>query len=192
LERAGPSTAFRDDGLGRGPGARAARQLPDVLHSAHGSAGSRLLSSHRHVKRRGLALPWQSSDHVTATILIADDEPAIVELVRFTLEDPRVAIVEASTGPQALDLARAARPDLILLDVHMPGLTGIEVCRRLRHELAFAGTCIVMLTAAGQERDRLQGRAVGVDEYLTKPFSPLQLIRIVRSLLPEVPVWPGM
>ena len=137
-----------------------------------------------------MASRWQSRDHVTATILIADDEPAIVELVRFTLEDPGVAVVEAATGLEALDLARATRPDLILLDVHMPGLTGIEVCRRLRHEPAFAGACIVMLTAAGQEWDRLQGRAVGADEYLTKPFSPLQLIRIARSLLPEGLAWP--
>jgi CheY-like chemotaxis protein len=164
---------------------------PAELHSARGRAGRRLVSSCRHGRRRDLAFRWQSRGHVTAaTILIADDEPAIVELVRFTLEDPRIAVIEASTGPEALDLARAARPDLILLDVHMPGLTGIEVCRRLRRELALAGTCIVMLTAASQEADRLQGRAVGVDEYLTKPFSPLQLIRIVRSLLPEAPLWP--
>jgi two-component system, OmpR family, phosphate regulon response regulator PhoB len=125
-----------------------------------------------------------------ATILIADDEPAIVELVRFTLEDPDVSVVEAVTGPEALELAQSTRPDLILLDVHMPGLTGMEVCRRLRHEPAFADTCIVMLTAASQERDRLQGRAVGADQYLTKPFSPLQLIRLARSLLPEAPAWP--
>lgn len=123
-------------------------------------------------------------------VLIADDEPAIVELVRYTLEAPDVEILEAGTGLQALEIARAARPDLVLLDVHMPGMTGIEVCRRLRQDPALADTCVVMLTAAGQEGDRLQGRAVGADEYLTKPFSPLRLVQIVRFLLAEAPAWP--
>jgi two-component system phosphate regulon response regulator PhoB len=136
-----------------------------------------------------VAPTWHLRSFMTAKILIADDEPAIVELVRVTLEDPCVEVLEAQTGSDALELARTARPDLVLLDVHMPGLTGVEVCRRLRQDPSLAGTCVVMLTAAGQEWDRLRGRAVGADEYLIKPFSPLQLIRIVRTLLPEAPVW---
>jgi CheY-like chemotaxis protein len=125
------------------------------------------------------------------TVLIADDEPAIVELVRATLEDPKVRIVQARDGAEALALARTAHPDLILLDVRMPEIDGINVCRRLRSEPGLRDTCIVMLTAAAQEVQRLEGRAAGADEYLTKPFSPLRLIQMVRALLPEAAAWPG-
>jgi DNA-binding response OmpR family regulator len=125
------------------------------------------------------------------TVLIADDEAPIVELVRFTLEDPGIDIVEAFDGAAALDLARRTRPDLALLDVQMPHLTGLEVCRRLRESAECAHTRIVMLTAAGQLADRARGLAAGADQYLTKPFSPLVLLNLVRSLLPEAPVWPA-
>ena len=124
------------------------------------------------------------------TVLIVDDEPAILELVRFTLEDDRVRVLEASDGPAALELARVERPALILLDVRMPHLDGIEVCRRLRTDAALGSTRIVMLTAADQEADRARGLAAGADEYLSKPFSPLALLALVRSILPEVPSWP--
>ena len=124
------------------------------------------------------------------TVLIVDDEPAILELVRFTLEDGQVRVLEASDGLAALDLARAERPALILLDVRMPHLDGVEVCRRLRAEAALGSTRIVMLTAADQEADRARGLAAGADEYLSKPFSPLALLALVRSILPEVPSWP--
>jgi DNA-binding response OmpR family regulator len=124
------------------------------------------------------------------TILVVDDEPSIRELVRFTLEDERVAIVEASDGVEALEKARAARPELILLDVHMPRLDGIEACRRLRTDATQSGARIVLLTAAGQEADRARGLAAGADDYLTKPFSPLALFALVRALLPETTLWP--
>jgi DNA-binding response OmpR family regulator len=125
------------------------------------------------------------------TVLIADDEAPIVELVRFTLEDASVRVVEASDGLSALAMARAERPELALLDVHMPRLDGLEVCRRLRAAPECAHTRVVMLTAAAQAADRARGLAAGADEYLTKPFSPLALLSLVRSLLPEVPVWPA-
>lgn len=124
------------------------------------------------------------------TILVVDDEPPILELVRFTLEDEQIRVLEAGDGVQALETARSARPDLILLDVQMPHLDGLEVCRRLRADASLAGTRIVMLTAAGQEADRARGLAAGADEYLTKPFSPLALFTLVRSLLPEATLWP--
>jgi two-component system phosphate regulon response regulator PhoB len=124
------------------------------------------------------------------TILVADDEPAIVELVRFTLEDDEVRVLAAGDGDAALELARAARPELVLLDVQMPRLDGIEVCRRLRRAPECAQTRVVMLTAAGQAADRARGFAAGADEYLTKPFSPLALLTLVRTLIPEAPVWP--
>jgi two-component system, OmpR family, phosphate regulon response regulator PhoB len=124
------------------------------------------------------------------TILVVDDEPPIRELVRFTLEDEQIRVLEAEDGVKALETARSARPDLILLDVQMPHLDGLEVCRRLRADAALAGTRIVMLTAAGQDADRARGLAAGADEYFTKPFSPLALFTLVRSLLPEATLWP--
>jgi DNA-binding response OmpR family regulator len=125
------------------------------------------------------------------TILVADDEVPIVELVRFTLEDDRVQVVGAFDGVAALELADALRPDLVLLDVQMPQLNGVEVCRRLRQMPNCARTRIVMLSAAAQDEDRARGMAAGADEYLTKPFSPLALLALVRSLVPEVPTWPA-
>lgn len=126
------------------------------------------------------------------TILIVDDEPPILDLVRFTLEDTEVRVVEASDGVEALALARRLRPDLILLDVHMPRLDGLEACRQIKRDPALARTPIVMLTAAGQEADRARGREAGADEYLTKPFSPLTLLALVEALVPETRSWRPM
>jgi two-component system phosphate regulon response regulator PhoB len=126
------------------------------------------------------------------TILIADDEPAIVDLVRFTLEDPQVRLLEAPDGAAALECALRERPDVALLDVQMPYLTGLEVCRRLRAPPECAHTRIVLLTAAAQAEDRRRGLAAGADHYLTKPFSPLALLTLIRSLAPEVPLWPAV
>jgi two-component system, OmpR family, phosphate regulon response regulator PhoB len=126
------------------------------------------------------------------TLLIADDEPAILDLVRFTLEDPQVRIVEASDGATALELAQQLRPDVALLDVKMPRLSGLDVCRRLRDLPECAHTRVVLLTAAAQAEDRRRGLAAGADHYLTKPFSPLALLTLVRSLMPEVSIWPAV
>ena len=126
------------------------------------------------------------------TILIVDDEPPILDLVRFTLEDADVRVVEASDGVEGLAVARRVKPDLILLDVHMPRLDGLEACRQIRREPALARTPIVMLTAAGQEADRARGREAGADEYLTKPFSPLALLALVEALVPETRSWRPM
>jgi len=122
------------------------------------------------------------------TILIADDEPAIVDLVRFTLEDPHVRIVDAADGAVAVELARRERPDVALLDVRMPRLDGLEACRRLRELPECAHTRVVLLTAAAQAEDRRRGLAAGAHHYLTKPFSPLALLTLVRSLVPEARV----
>ena len=126
------------------------------------------------------------------TILVVDDEPPIVDLVRFTLEDADVRVVEASDGAEALVVAKRTIPDLVLLDVHMPHLDGFEVCRQLRSEPALARIPIVMLTASGQEADRARGRAAGADEYLTKPFSPLALLALVEALVPDTRSWRPM
>ena len=123
------------------------------------------------------------------TILIADDEPAIVELVRVTLEDERVRVFEAFDGDGALALATLLQPDLVLLDVNLPDRTGLEVCRALRHDAALARTKVVMLTAATQAEDVARGMAAGADHYLTKPFSPLRLLSLVEKLLPSATIW---
>ena len=136
-----------------------------------------------------LALSLPILGAMTTTILVADDEVPIVELVRFTVEDDGIQVVAAFDGLTALALAQATRPDLAFLDVQMPHLDGLEVCRRLRQCPECAHTRIVILTAAGQAEDRARGLAAGADEYLTKPFSPLALLTLVRSLVPEVPIW---
>jgi two-component system, OmpR family, phosphate regulon response regulator PhoB len=119
------------------------------------------------------------------TILIADDEAHVVELVRVTLEDDRVRVVEAPDGATALLLAAELEPELILLDVNLPDLSGLDVCRRLRREPRLAGAPIVMLTAAAQQDDISRGLAAGASQYLTKPFSPVRLLSMVEGLLPR-------
>jgi DNA-binding response OmpR family regulator len=122
------------------------------------------------------------------TVLIVDDEPHIVELVRVTLEDERVLVLEAHDGATALAQASASQPDLVLLDVNLPDLSGLEVCRRLRREHDYAGR-IVMLTAAAQHDDVARGLAAGADQYVTKPFSPVRLLCLVEDLLPQAALW---
>jgi len=119
------------------------------------------------------------------TILIADDEAHVVELVRVTLEDDRVRVVEAPDGATALLLAAELEPELIFLDVNLPDLSGLDVCRRLRREPRLAGARIVMLTAAAQQVDISRGLAAGASQYLTKPFSPVRLLSMVEGLLPR-------
>ena len=120
------------------------------------------------------------------TILIADDEPHVVELVRVTLEDDRVRVVEASDGAGALALADDLDPELIFLDVNLPDMSGLDVCRRLRNRPRTACAQIVMLTAAAQQDDIARGLAAGATHYLTKPFSPVRLLSLVERLLPRV------
>ena len=123
------------------------------------------------------------------TILIADDEPHVVDLVRLTLEDGRISVNDACDGETALAQAEALLPDLIFLDVHLPDISGFEVCARLRQDPRFGHTKIVMLTAAAQESDVARGFSAGANHYLTKPFSPVRLISLVESVAPHVPVW---
>ena len=123
------------------------------------------------------------------TVLIADDEPNVVELVRMTLEDEHLQVVAASDGDGALAMAEAVAPDMIFLDVNMPGPNGFEVCRRLRRDPRFATTPIIMLTAAAQKEDITEGTAAGADHYLTKPFSPVRLLSLVERVMPSSALW---
>src|SRR5256885_1340842 len=113
------------------------------------------------------------------TILLADDEANLRILVRATLEDSEHRVLEAQNGKEALDVARGQHPDLILLDWMMPGMTGIEVAQALRSDPSTSGIPMIMLTAKGQEKDRVEALSAGLRYYLVKPFSPLELMERV-------------
>ena len=116
-------------------------------------------------------------------VLIADDEPALRLLAHEILLDEGVEILEASDGLECLAMARQENPKLILLDVAMPGLSGFEVCQQLKADPLTRQIIIVMLTALGQSKDREQAFSSGADHYITKPFSPLQLLKLVEQIL---------
>jgi two-component system phosphate regulon response regulator PhoB len=117
-------------------------------------------------------------------VLIVEDQADIRKLIRMTLEFEQYEIHEASDGAFGLRMAQALKPDLMLLDVMMPGeLDGLQVCQRLKSDPVTKRIKVVLLTARGQARDREVGQAAGADEYLVKPFSPLQLIDTIERLL---------
>jgi len=116
-------------------------------------------------------------------ILIADDEENIVTSLEFLLRHAGFEVLTAADGEQALQMARAERPDLVLLDVMMPRRNGYEVCQELRSLPQFAALKIVMLTARGREAEAAKGLAMGADAYITKPFSTRELVTRIKSLL---------
>jgi DNA-binding response OmpR family regulator len=120
---------------------------------------------------------------MTATILICDNEEPLRALVRASLDGDGYELLEARDGDEALALAHEARPDLIVLDMMMPGRTGIDVLRELRADPSFADTSVIMLTARAQVADRAAAAAAGADRFLAKPFSPLELGALVDELL---------
>jgi two-component system alkaline phosphatase synthesis response regulator PhoP len=118
------------------------------------------------------------------TILVVDDEPQIVEIVGDYLKQAGYRVLTARDGQTALTIARHERPDLILLDLMMPGgLDGLDVCRRLRQDHVLRDVPIIMLTARVDETDRLIGLELGADDYITKPFSPREVVARVRAVL---------
>ncbi|MGI6491540.1 MAG: response regulator transcription factor, partial [Peptococcaceae bacterium] len=119
-------------------------------------------------------------------ILVVDDEKNILELVRFNLEREGYQVLVTLDGARALELARSEIPDLILLDVMLPEIDGFEVCRELRMDPATKEIPIVMLSARADEFDRVLGLELGADDYITKPFSPRELIARVRARLRRV------
>jgi two-component system phosphate regulon response regulator PhoB len=116
-------------------------------------------------------------------ILIADDEPEAVELVAFNLKQAGFDVVTAADGEEALKKARAQLPALVVLDVMMPELDGLEVCKMLRRDPATAAIPIILLTAKAAEIDRVLGLELGADDYLTKPFSPRELVLRIKKIL---------
>jgi len=116
-------------------------------------------------------------------VLVADDDADIRDLVAFKLEQAGFEVIAVEDGQTALDQARGRQPTLAVLDVSMPGLSGIDVCRMLRSDPATAGMLIIMLTARVQEQDVEGGFSAGADDYVTKPFSPRELVSRIQALL---------
>ena len=116
-------------------------------------------------------------------VLVVEDETALVTLLRYNLEREGFRVAEAGDGEEALVMCAEERPDIILLDWMLPHLSGIEVCRRLRRTPATRDVPIIILTARGEEGDKVRGLDSGADDYVTKPFSPAELISRLRAVL---------
>ena len=119
---------------------------------------------------------------MTQKALIIDDEQAIVDLVRHHLEKEGFQCEEANDGEAALRLAKEHKPDLLILDLMLPGIDGLEICRLLRRDPATAQVAIIMLTAKAEEVDRIVGLEMGADDYMVKPFSPRELVARVKAV----------
>jgi DNA-binding response OmpR family regulator len=124
-----------------------------------------------------------SKSHVRSKILVVDDEPEAVELVEFNLKQAGFSVITAADGAEALQKARATPPDLIVLDLMLPEISGLEVCKMLRRDSATSALPIIMLTAKAAEIDRVLGLELGADDYITKPFSPRELVLRIQKLL---------
>lgn len=121
------------------------------------------------------------------TILVADDEPYVLRSIEFILKKEGHRVITATDGQDALEKIGAETPDLVFLDIQMPRLDGNAVCRTLRQDPGKKDLYIIMITAKGQEVDRLTSLECGANEYITKPFSPRKLVERVREILGEGP-----
>lgn len=119
-------------------------------------------------------------------VVVADDDDDILELVRFKLEQAGMDIEAVGDGVAALEACRRETPDLVLLDIMMPGMSGLDVCRTLRDDLGMGSVPVILLTARAQESDVDQGFDAGADDYVVKPFSPRELSLRVRAVLARV------
>jgi CheY-like chemotaxis protein len=115
------------------------------------------------------------------TVLIADDEPSLRLLVNATISSDEYDVIEAVDGEEAWGLIRQHKPHVALLDVQMPGRTGLELTRAIRSDPELAPMCVILLTSKAQQADIQAGMDAGADRYLTKPFSPLELLRVVEQ-----------
>jgi two-component system KDP operon response regulator KdpE len=113
-------------------------------------------------------------------VLVADDEPRIVRFIRANLEEEGYQVLTATNGREAVRLAEIEAPDIVLLDVVMPDMNGLEACRRLRE---FSNAAVVMLSGRGEEKDKVQALDLGADDYLTKPFGARELLARMRAIL---------
>jgi DNA-binding response OmpR family regulator len=123
---------------------------------------------------------------MAAVVLVVEDEPDIRDLVVLHLDRAGYRCHVATAGPEAVEAAKRVTPDLVVLDVMLPGMDGMEVCRRLRADPHTAAIPVIMLTARTEELDRVIGLEIGADDYVTKPFSPRELVARVRAVLRRV------
>ena len=126
------------------------------------------------------------NDTSPARILVVDDEPDIVALVVYHLAKAGYRVSSASTGPDAVAVARRERPCLVVLDLMLPGMSGFDVLRDIRADAGTKDMAVIMLTARKDEPDRIKGLTLGADDYLTKPFSPQELVLRVQAILRRV------
>jgi two-component system, OmpR family, alkaline phosphatase synthesis response regulator PhoP len=126
------------------------------------------------------------------TILIIDDEPELIKILDYNLTKAGYLAVSARDGGTGLEMARKSAPDLIILDIMMPGMDGWEVCKKLRQEPATSGTPLLMLTAKAEEGDRVLGLELGADDYVTKPFGVREILARVKALLRRAQTSPDM
>ena len=117
------------------------------------------------------------------TVLIIDDEKDLIELVRYNLEKEGFDVIAATDGQSGLEVVKKHRPDLVMLDLMMPGLDGLQVCQRLRADPRMGRVPVIMLTAKATEADRVVGLELGADDYITKPFSPREVVARVKAVL---------
>ena len=120
------------------------------------------------------------------TIVVVEDEENIVELVKYNLDQAGFRVLAANRGDLGLDLVRKEKPALLILDLMLPGVDGIEICKILKQNYKTASIPIIMLTAKSQEADKIVGLELGADDYLTKPFSPRELVARVKAVLRRV------
>jgi two-component system alkaline phosphatase synthesis response regulator PhoP len=118
-------------------------------------------------------------------ILVADDEPFILRSLTFVLRTQGHEVFEAKNGEEAIALVHKEKPDLVFLDVMMPLMNGYDVCQKIKSDPELNRVHVIMLTAKGQESDRVKGLAAGADEYMTKPFSPSKIIQRVKDVMVE-------
>jgi phosphate regulon transcriptional regulator PhoB len=120
---------------------------------------------------------------VRGSILVVDDEEDVLELLRYNLEKDGYKVYTATSGEEALEKAIGKLPDLVALDVMLPGIDGLEVCKKLKNDAKTSYIPIIMLTARGEESDIVTGLEIGADDYVTKPFSPKELIARIKAIL---------
>jgi len=118
-----------------------------------------------------------------ALILVVDDEEPIQELIKFNLEKEGYEVITAIDGAGALKSIDEKRPDLVVLDIMLPGMNGLEICTQLRKDSKYSDLPVIMLTAKGEEIDKVLGLEIGADDYITKPFSPRELLARIRARL---------
>src|SRR6266700_7360635 len=148
-----------------------------------------MLVTHRRLTRRGGAPQLQDVTETSAAgerVLVVDDEPDIVALVAYHLAKSGYSVSTATSGTEGLAVARRDKPAIIVLDLMLPGLSGLEVMEELRADVATSRTAVLMLTARREETDRIKGLTLGADDYLTKPFSPQVLVLRVSAILRRV------